>query len=372
MIYFSPNAEWGNATSRFAVRININGQLIHEELTWVEDNVYRFAEREDATAYIFGALRPTASTVNQFLYTAKGTTKPPAGAMNHYILTDGATNQAAGTWVIREVAGGEEPITPPSVEIVPGPFDEVFLGYSENEPFASATLSDALSQVDGSTLYITLFGNVTLSETITISGGNYVINLAGHTIVSNAQSPFLLNNNASLRIKDTEETGSISSLAEAENFLFEVQNATLVIDDGTYETEGSGIICQTGSSSKTTINGGILYAGDVSAITIHEGKLYVYGGGFYNGCTEAHISYRASSYNKNITITNLDTNGTTTLVVNDVQNPVPITGIGSTERLIVSDSPDGTTYNRLDPGVIYYIETKLILSFSEGHSIASV
>ena len=41
MIYFSPNAEWENATSRFAVRINIDGQLIHEELTLVECYSFR-------------------------------------------------------------------------------------------------------------------------------------------------------------------------------------------------------------------------------------------------------------------------------------------------------------------------------------------
>ena len=372
MIYFSPNAEWGNATSRFAVRINIDGQLIHEELTLVEDNVYRFTEIEGATAYIFGALRPTATSPNQFLYTAKGTTKPPAGAMNHYVLTDGATNQAQGKWEIREVAGGEEPITPPSVEIVPGPLDEVFLGYSENEPFASSTLSDALSREDSSTLYITLFANVTLSETITISGGNYVLDLAGYKIESNAQLPIMINNNASLKIIDSGESGRVAALTETENYIFDIQNATLVIDGGTYETEGNGIICQAGSSSKTTISGGILYAGNASAITIHDGKLYVYGGEFYNGCYDAHISYRAPTYNRNITITNIDTNGTTTLVINEIQSSVPITGIGSNERLIVYDSPGGTTYTTLEPGMVYHIETKLILNFSEGHSAVSV
>ena len=38
----------------------------------------------------------------------------------------------------------------------------------------------------------------------------------------------------------------------------------------------------------------------------------------------------------------------------------------------MSDSPGGATYTMLDPGVIYYIETKLILNFSEGHSAVSV
>ena len=372
MIYFSPNAEWKNATSRFAVRININGQLIHEELTLVEGNVYRFAEREGATAYIFGALQSNVTSPNQFLYTARSTKKPSAGAMNHYVLTDGETNQAQGNWTIREVAGGEEPITPPSGEIVSGPYDEVFWGYSETEFAGSATLSDALSQVDGSTRYITLFSHINLSDTITISEGSYVLDLAGHRIESNAQIPFLLNNNASLRIKDTGESGSIVALAGMENYIFDIQNATLVIDSGTYETEGSGIICQTGSSSKTVITGGSLYAGNVSVINIHEGKLNVYGGGFYNACSEAHISYNASTYNRNITITNLDTNGNTTLVMPSIQSPVSVTGIGSTDRLIVSDSPNGTTYTQLDPGVICYIETKLILNFSEGHSTVSV
>ncbi len=371
-IYFSPNEEWRNETNRFAVRININGQFEYEELTLVEDNVYCFEGREGATAYIFGALIPTATTPNQFLYTARGTTKPPTGAMNHYVLNDGATNQAEGRWTIREVAGGEEPITPPNDGIVPGPYDEVFWGYSENNFAGSATLSEALSQTDGSTLYITLFSHITLSDTITISGGNYVINLAGHTIVSNAQSPFLLNNNASLRIKDTGETGSISSRAEVENYIFDIQNATLVIDGGTYETEGNGIIIQVGTSSRTTINGGSLYAGDTSAITIHEGKLYVYGGEFYNGCSEAHISYNAPTYNRNITITNLETNNNTTLVINGVENPVSITGIGSIDRVIAFNSPSGTSCTMLTPGTVYYIETKLILNFSEGHSTVSV
>lgn len=372
MIYFTPNAEWNNATSRFAVRININGQLEYQELTLVQDNVYHFAEVEGATAYIFGALQPSATNINQFMYTARATTKPSAGAMNHYILTNGATNQAQGKWEIREVAGSEEPTTPPTDGIVPGPYDQVYWGYAENVFSGSATLIDALSMVAGSDIYITLFSDVSLADTITISEQSYVVDLAGHTIESSAQIPFMLSDNETLKIKDSGETGKFVSSLETENYIFNIQNATLVIDGGTYETKGSGIIYQEGSSSKTTINGGKLYAGDVSAITITDGKLYVYGGEFYNGCMEAHISYRANTYNKNITIINLDTNGYTTIVINDVQNPVPVSGLGSADKLIVSDTPDGANLTMLNPGNVYYIDTMYILQFSEGHQTVSV
>lgn len=116
----------------------------------------------------------------------------------------------------------------------------------------------------------------------------------------------------------------------------------------------------------------MLYAGDVSAITIHEGKLNVNGGGFYNGCSEAHISYRGLTYNENITIINLDTNNSTTLAIYDVQNPVSINGIGSSDRLIASTTPNGAICTLLNPGTVYYIDIKHILYFSEGHTTDSV
>ncbi len=373
MIYFTPNVQWRNETSRFAVLINMGGGKSEtEELILIENDVYSFAEREGAITYNFRALHPDATTTNQILYAAQGTSKPSSSAMNHYILTDGATNQATGRWTNREVTGGEEPTVPPSVEIVPGPYDQVYWGYLENDPMGSATFSDALSMVHGSTCYITLFSHISLSETIVISEGTYVINLAGHTIESNAQIPFILNNNASLSIKDTGEGGSITARTESDGFIFDIQNATLVIDGGTYESYGNGIISQSGSTSKTTINGGTLYAGTVSAISIYEGKLFVYGGSFYNGCSEAHISYKASSYNDNIKIINLDTNNTTTLVINDIQSSIPATGIGSADRVAVLASPNGEICTRLEPGVVYYIDIKLIIYFYEGHPTESV
>ena len=367
-IYFTPNEEWKNDTSRFAVRIVIDGKAEYEELTPVEGDVYCFAEREGASSYSFCALSLTATAPNQFLYVAKATTRPTSIVVNHYVLNDGKTSQAEGRWTVREVAGSEEPVIPPTVEIEPGPDDEVFWGYSENEPAGSAKLSDVLTTVYGDTCYITMLKPVTLSDTIVISTDKYVLDLAGYTIESNAQVSFILNDNASLTVKDTAENGTIIARSELDSVLFNIQNAKLIIEGGIFKSEGIGIITQAGASSQTTINGGSLYAGSVSAITIHEGKLNVYGGGFYNGCTEAHISYRAATYNRNITITGLDTNSNTTLAIYEVQNPVSINGIGSSERLIASTSPGGTSCSVLYPDTVYYIDINHILYFTEGHA----
>ena len=44
----------------------------------------------------------------------------------------------------------------------------------------------------------------------------------------------MLNNNASLKIIDSGESGRVAALTETENYIFDIQNATLVIDAGTY------------------------------------------------------------------------------------------------------------------------------------------
>lgn len=369
MIYFTPNEEWKNETSRFAVRINISGKIESKELIPVENDVYGFTPVDGAISYIFGALRPDASSPDEFLYTARGASKP-SGTLNYYILNDGATASATGRWTTRQVSDIETPPDNPG-QVVPDSDDEAVWGTNPDVPDQSGSLADALSRAQASTLYITLIKSIELTETIETSGGDFFVDLAGYTIETDAERPFFFEN-TTIRFRDTEAGGRIFARSVLDCYMFEVQNTTLIIQGGKYETANSGIITQTGTESHTIINGGDLFAGRTSVITIHEGNLTVDGGGFYGVCSDAHISYRNAAYNRNITINNIDTNDNTTLAIYNVQNPIPLNTIAAAGRLIVSDSPDGGSSGVLYPDRVYYINVNLYLSFTEGHPTVTV